>query len=217
MSVSEATCFLFDFDGTLAPNLDLPEMRRQVIALTLSRGVPEAVFKDHYMVEIIEIAAAWLAESEPTTAATYFKQAHGLITDFELAAAAEVDPFPQARPLLSQLRSLNLKTAVVTRNCEAAVRCVFPDIDGYCDLLLARDQVTHLKPDPRHLQLALDTLQQTPEQAVMIGDGRMDMHTGAALGLFCVGVLSGSSDSPTLLAAGADLILPDIQSLAAHL
>jgi phosphoglycolate phosphatase-like HAD superfamily hydrolase len=33
---------LFDFDGTLAPNLDLPDMRRQVVDLTVSAGIPGA-------------------------------------------------------------------------------------------------------------------------------------------------------------------------------
>ena len=32
---------LFDFDGTLAPNLDLADMRRQVVDLTIAAGVPE--------------------------------------------------------------------------------------------------------------------------------------------------------------------------------
>ena len=36
---------LFDFDGTLAPNLDLLDMRRQVANLTVKAGVPEEIFR----------------------------------------------------------------------------------------------------------------------------------------------------------------------------
>ena len=36
-------CLLFDFDGTLAPNLDLPDMRRRVVELTKQYSVPDSV------------------------------------------------------------------------------------------------------------------------------------------------------------------------------
>ena len=64
MKLSTADLFVFDFDGTLAPNLDLPEMRRQVIALTRAQGVPAAHFEHLYMVEIITAAGAWLTAGE---------------------------------------------------------------------------------------------------------------------------------------------------------
>ena len=51
---------LFDFDGTLAPNLDLLDMRRQVANLTVKAGVPEEIFRDLYIVEIIVAGHKWL-------------------------------------------------------------------------------------------------------------------------------------------------------------
>ena len=131
----------------------------------------------------------------------------------ELDAAAETDVFPGTRSVLATLRQADASTAIVTRNCEQAVRCVFPDIDNYCDLLLTRDNVEFVKPDPRHLQLALSNLARKAEQAVMIGDGRMDMQLGRELGLTCVGVLTGSSDAASLAAAGAHLVIDDITAL----
>jgi hypothetical protein len=67
---------IFDFDGTLAPNLDLPEMRRRVIELTLAAGVPEAIFEDHYIIEIIEAATQWLRATDASLADTYHAGAH---------------------------------------------------------------------------------------------------------------------------------------------
>ena len=54
------TAVLFDFDGTLAPNLDLPDMRRQVLELTQTLDVPSSVYEDKYIVEIIDAACTWL-------------------------------------------------------------------------------------------------------------------------------------------------------------
>jgi len=204
---------IFDFDGTLAPNLDLPLMRQRVIELTIAEGVPEPVFADRFIIEIIEAAASWLESENGAVAADYHQRAHSLITRFELDAAAEVEPFPEVRALLASLRSRRLRTAVVTRNCEAAVRNTFPDIDQHLDVLLARDNVEYYKPDPRHLQQALTLLGTAPHESMMIGDGRMDMQLGRDLGLVCVGVLTGSSSAEALESAGADMVLEHIRDL----
>jgi len=204
---------IFDFDGTLAPNLDLPEMRRRVIELTRQAGVPEAVFEGHYIIEIIDAATGWLRNTNERRADAYHADAHQLITDFELEAASTLEPFPEVRQLLGNLRTANIATAVVTRNCEQAVRNTFPDIDDHLDLLLARDNVKHYKPDPRHLEAALDGLGTSSQTAAMIGDGAMDMQLGRQLGLTCIGVLTGSQEENALLAAGADLVLEHVREL----
>lgn len=204
---------LFDFDGTLAPNLDLPDMRRQVVALTTAAEVPDKVFADLYIVEIITAATAWLARYSAEQAAHYHAQAHRLITNFELAAAASTDPFPGIADKLGNLRQLGLRLGVVTRNCRAAVLQVFPDIMNYVDALHCRDDTEHLKPDPRHLQNCLEEMQVAPHEAAMVGDGALDMHVGRQLDMYCIGVLSGSSDHLRLQQAGAHLILDDCLSL----
>ena len=119
---------LFDFDGTLAPNLDLPDMRRQVIALTETFSVPADVYADRYIVEIIDAAAAWLHEREPAASAKYHENAHQLIVDIEINAAANTDPFPGIGEKLEQMKTQGLRLGVVTRNCRAAVLQVFPDL-----------------------------------------------------------------------------------------
>jgi phosphoglycolate phosphatase len=216
LNLARASCFVFDFDGTLAPNLDLPEMRRQLIRRTLEQGVPPAVFEHRYIIEIIDAADDWLIEHKPGSAARYSSEAHRFITSFELEAASRVEPFPGVRDLLERMRRTARRTAVVTRNCEQAVRNTFPDIDDHLDVLLARDNVEHYKPHPAHLQNALCALGGTASQSVMVGDGQMDMRLGRSLGLTCVGVLSGSHGRAQLEDAGADLVLNHVTELKNH-
>lgn len=211
--LARAQAFIFDFDGTLAPNLDLVDMRRQVIALTVARGVPRNEFEPLFIVEIIEAATLWLIDNDPGTANAYHATAHGLITDFELAAAAKTEPFPGVREMLGELKSHGKRLGVVTRNCELAVRRIFHDIDGFCETVLARDNVEFLKPDLRHVTQALRTMGVAPQHAAMIGDGQIDMRVGNQLGMLCVGVLSGSSSRERLRDAGADLILDSVRGL----
>lgn len=204
---------LFDFDGTLAPNLDLPDMRRQVIELTKHTGVPESVFADRYIVEIIDAATAWLGDQ----GARYAREAHQLIIDIEMGAAANTQLIPGTENVLHELRRQGLKLGVVTRNCRAALLTVCPHLETLVDAIHARDDVEHLKPDTRHLQTSLDTLGVPAVHAAMVGDGALDMHAGRALDLYCIGVLGGSSDRARLSSAGADAILDGVHGLLQHL
>lgn len=208
--VRQARAVLLDFDGTLAPNLDLPDLRRRVVDFTVARGIPDAVFAGRYIVEILDAGAAWLVERDSQAAEALLDDGHRLIRDFELAAARATRPFPETRAVLAALRRHGAALAVVTRNCRDAVLAVFPDLEDYCDSVLARDDVEHLKPDVRHLQQALTALAETAADGVMVGDGQLDMRIGRTLGMYCVGVESGSSDRERLLDAGADVVLPDI-------
>ena len=105
----------------------------------------------------------------------------------------------------------------MTRNCDAAVRVTFPHIDTYCQAFVPRDRVTQVKPHPAHLQAALDCLGTTPERALMVGDGAMDIQAGKALGMFSIGVLSGNSPRAKLLAQGADLVLASAADLLPYI
>lgn len=204
-----ATAVLFDFDGTLAPNLDLPDMRRQVINITRSYQVPEAVYANRYIVEVIDAAGDWLRRQQgDAVAQRYSRQSHQKIIDIEMSAAAHTRPFSDVPLMLQHLAALGLKLAVVTRNCRAAVLQTFPDLLTHIDLLVARDDTPHLKPDPRHLSGCLQYLGCQPRSSVMVGDGHLDMQAGAALDMYCVGVLTGSSNHDALQAAGAHHILP---------
>ena len=192
-------------------------MRREVIELSLKTAVERREFEHLYIVEIIEAVFLKLLKGTPYAASRYRLRAHGLITEFELKAAARTLPFPETRRTLRELRQAGKQIAVVTRNCSEAVVRVFDDIEQYCDIVLARDQVTHLKPDPRHVRQALDALGTNASMAAMVGDGRMDMSLGRDLGMYCVGILNGSSSEEQLINAGANLVIAEIHELLNHI
>lgn len=207
---------LFDFDGTLVPNLDLTDMRRQIAAMAKAAGVPDSVYHGLYIVEIIEASQAWLSDQDTALASSaeaYAAASHQRINDIEMQAASNTAPFTAVRPVLNQLRDKGYRLGIVTRNCRAAVLTMFPDMDEYVDCLHARDDVVHLKPDPRHLQDNLDALGAEASLSVMVGDGALDMQAGQALGMRCVGVLTGSNDTQALTDAGATEVLADYRGL----
>ena len=211
---------LFDFDGTLVPNLDLTDMRRQIAAMAKAAGVPDSVYDGLYIVEIIEASHAWLSNQDTALASSaeaYAAASHQRINDIEMQAASNTVPFTAVRQVLNQLRNKGYRLGIVTRNCRAAVLTMFPDMDEYVDCLHARDDVIHLKPDPRHLQDNLDALGAEAASSVMVGDGALDMQAGQALGMRCVGVLTGSNDTQALTDAGATEVLADYRGLVSLL
>ncbi len=205
---------LFDFDGTLAiPNLDFADMRRQLNAFTEAQGIEVDDLSHLDMLALMDTAKAQLNQRGGDQGNAYYRQADTLLQDIEIASAQGGGLLPGIPELLNALQSRDIAVGIVTRNCEPAVRIIFPDVDTYCGALYAREHVEHVKPHPAHLQSALTRLGIAPDRALMVGDGAMDMEAGKRLGMFSIGVLSGETARDKLLAHGADLILDSAAEL----
>ena len=211
--LSNYRAVLFDFDGTLAPNLDLRDMKRRVVEFTArDTGIERSEIEPMYAVELIDYTAAWL-RAHDRHAGPCYEAAHDLIKSIELEAAQKTELYPDIRDSLATMKARGLSIGIVTRNCEQAVRLMFNDVDDFCDSMLTRDDVEHLKPDTRHLKQCLHALGSDSTSAVMVGDGALDMSVGKALGMFCVGVLGGHNDQLALEEAGADRIVARVSEL----
>lgn len=209
---------LFDFDGTLAVlNLDFAAMQQHLLALAVAQGIPAETLHGLDILELLDHATALLHLHGPEQATCFAQEARQLLQDMEVEAGRRGGLLPGIPELLTVLQQQRIGVGIVTRNCDAAVRVVFPHIDAYCQAFIPRDRVAQVKPHPAHLQAALDGLGTTPARAMMVGDGVMDMQAGKALGMFAVGVLSGSSTASALLAHGADLVLASAADLVQYL
>ncbi|ETX07694.1 MAG: hypothetical protein ETSY2_09755 [Candidatus Entotheonella gemina] len=205
---------LFDFDGTLAiPNLDFADMRRQLNAFTAAQGIEVDDLAHLDMLALMDTAMAWLNQHGGERGNTYYRQADILLQDIEIASAQRGGLLPGIRDLLDALRSRDIDIGIVTRNCEPAVRIIFPEVDTYCGALYAREHVEQVKPHPAHLQATLTQLGVSPDRALMVGDGAMDMEAGKRLDMFSIGVLSGETSRDRLVEHGADLILDSAADL----
>jgi phosphoglycolate phosphatase len=210
--------FVFDFDGTLAVlNIDFERMRRQVYRIIESYGVAPSQFDQLYILEAIDAAAAQLDRRGAERGARLYREAHASILALEAECARHSGMLPGALETLQFLRRHGFKVGVVTRNSEAAVRTICATIDEVCDVFLPREAVRFAKPHPEHLQRALEHLQVPAPEAVMVGDGPIDIGAGKALGLMTVAVLSGGGRREALLASQPDLILDSVSDLIAHL
>ena len=206
--------FIFDFDGTLAElRLDFPEMKRRLRVLAQDYFFEVLETPKVPALEWLEALLAALKQKNGTAALDLEKRANALIKAIEIEAAHRGSLFPFTRSLLHELREDGIKVAIITRNCEAAVRIVFPDLDRYCAGFLARDHVLRVKPDPDHLIRALQHLSASSESALMVGDHPLDMQTGKSAGVLTAGVWSGNASEEDLIRAGACLTARNCQEL----
>jgi phosphoglycolate phosphatase len=210
--------FVFDFDGTLAiPNIDFGLMRRQVDAIATRYEIDPGLFKHLYILEMIETVRARLDRSTAPCGEGFYREAHDSILALEIDCARRGGMLPGALEVLQGLRQQRFKIGVVTRNSAPAVRTICSIIDTLCDVFLPREAVRFVKPHPEHLLRALEHLQVPAQQAVMVGDGPIDITAGKALGLKTIAVLTGGDRREALLASEPDLILDSVADLLPRL
>ncbi len=194
---------IFDFDGTLAvPMLDFGLMRRAAVA-AMRRHVAVPDRPDLPTMELLALIGTETDEARAARAA-----ALQAVRDVEIEAARHSALFPFVRPMLARLPQLGLAMAIVTRNCREAVTAVFPDVEAHA-LLLTRDDVARVKPDPEHLVRALDLLALEPAKALMIGDHPMDIEVGKRAGTRTAGVLTGEKPREAMAACSPDYLAED--------
>lgn len=199
---------IFDFDGTLARlNIDFIQMRRGILGLIDSYGFPFGGLKHLFVLEMIEAGRTMISGRFPEKESIYIRQANELIKRVEMEAAENGKLIEGTREMLQELKNRHIKTGVVTRNCEAAVNRVFPDILSYFSSVVTREGTPFVKPHPEHLRSTLNKLQVGPEYAAMVGDHPMDIAIGLDVGTLTIGVLTGTSSINDLILAKADLIL----------
>ncbi|MGQ9645627.1 MAG: HAD family hydrolase [Thermodesulfobacteriota bacterium] len=205
---------VFDFDGTLAVlNIDFSEMRKQVFELMIKYGVDDEKIEEKYLLEIIDEVVQILNQKNPSSAETFYQEAHQILHEVELKAAREGMLLRGVEAALRSLRSRGLKVGIVTRNCEEAVRNVFPDIDQYCDVFLSRDSIKKVKPHPEQLTSVLTVLEVSGKEVMMVGDHPIDIQAGKRMAMMTVGVLTGRTTQEEFEKAGADLVLRDVPEL----
>jgi len=208
LTLHHIKAIIFDFDGTLAVlNIDFSLMREQVFDLVSRYGIEEKTIQERYLLEIVDEVYQILWKKSPSAAQAFYTESHHILHEVEMKAAEKGRLIPGTEATLTGLRKKGIKVGIITRNCEEAVRKVFPDIDDFCDILVSRNSVKKVKPHPDHLTYVMNSLKISGEESVMVGDHVIDIQAGKRAGMKSIGVLTGRTKKEEFENAGADCVL----------
>ena len=187
---------VFDLDGTLVKSrLDYREMTRRVGEILMSEGVPESELnRPRRIWETIRggvesLKALGLSSDRIKDTIGRINEA---LNTLELQSLDTVEPMPGAHEALMLIKDRGLRIGVATRACrEYAKRSLeITGLADYVDILLARDEVEHPKPDPRHILQIVDALDASPEDTIYIGDTTTDLETARAASIAFLGFIN---------------------------
>lgn len=210
---------VFDLDGTLIQSkIDYEKMRRRAVEILAEAGAAAGeLVRSRRVWEIIMGGETMLKEmglSSERRRETV-RQINEALNAIELEAIDEVKPMPYAHEALEELRRRGLRIGVATRSCNAyAIRSLeLTDLVRFIEVLLARDDVDHPKPDPRHLLQVVEAMGASLPAVVFVGDTTTDMKTAEEAGIAFIGFLRDEEWGRRLREAGCEILIDDLRKL----
>ncbi|MBS7637968.1 HAD family hydrolase [Candidatus Bathyarchaeota archaeon] len=210
---------IFDLDGTLIiSKVDYGEMRRRVSRILIDAGVPGDLLTSSLRIWEIISAGEGVLRGEGMPDGEWMQLIERInqeLNDVELAALETVMPAPHAEEALRRLKGMELLVGVATRSCRAYAdkSLELTGLRGFVDALVARDDVEHPKPDPRHLLKAVEALGSSPDRVIYVGDTTTDFKTAIDAGINFVGYVGNEEWGRRLREAGCQLLIDDLRDV----
>ncbi|HKA63746.1 MAG TPA: HAD-IA family hydrolase [Methylomirabilota bacterium] len=177
MGASPAVC-VFDLDHTLVSSpLDLRAVGREMEAFVLARGIRLPARELRWSgAELFDLVRREAAHLEAELLA--IPVAH------ERRAMAEATLEPFAREALAAMKALGFATAIWTNNDRVVADHVLARFGllAHLDLVVTRDDVRRLKPDPDGVRVVRERWPDAP-RIVIVGDSWVDGLAAQAAGV----------------------------------
>lgn len=173
---------LFDLEGTLVQTIfDREPMLVQKFRLEtreklLTLGVPQSVLSGVESSTLMRNKASdWVdANMLEVESRKFHHELDGFIRIYELWSAHGSKLFPDALPTLRALKELEFRMGLITNTSREAVKVVFSryGLGEFFEVVVTREDVRRLKPDPEAVLKALQELGGGP--FTLIGDSLHD-------------------------------------------
>lgn len=123
-------------------------------------------------------------------------------------------PYDGIHELIARLRSLGIKTAVVSNKADYAVQTLCKRyFEGLFDFCVGARENVRKKPYPDSVNEVIRTLGADRKKTVYIGDSEVDIKTALNAYVPCLSVTWGFRDVPQLIENGATDIVSDMNTL----
>jgi len=210
---------IFDLDGTIASfKLDYKAVRGDVRSYLLRVGVPASLLSANETIfEMLKKTKIFVKNSGKSAEAMeeIRNEALAIAEKYELEAARDTSLLPGASETLKALKQKGLKIGLFTLSGDKAVSYILQrfKLSDFFGVIVPRNKVNYVKPNPEHLEMALKVLGVAPEETVVVGDGTVDMESARELKATAVGLPTGTSTIEQLTVHGANYIITSITDL----
>lgn len=210
---------VFDLDGTLVKfNIDFKAVRAEIRSFLISQGVPASVLSiNEGIFEMLKKAEIFMKNCGKSAAVVEAvrKKALAIAEKYELEAAKTTSLQPSVKAVLETLKRVGLKVGLCTVNGQKSTEYVLERfrIKEFFSTIVSREKVKHVKPSAEHLQAALEALEVSPKEVLVVGDSQADMKCTKELGATAVGIPTGVSTLKELMDAGADYVVTSITDI----
>lgn len=200
---------LFDFDGTL---LDTNELIIQTFQTVLGNHYPGRFER----IDILPFLGPTLMETFDSIDAEkteqFIQEYRAWNSSMHDELASEFDGVSET---LNLLKTAGMKMAIVsTKRNDMVMRGLrLLDVEGVFDVVIGMDDVTHTKPHPEPILLALEKLGVDKSEALMIGDNYHDIDGGKNAGVKTAGVAWSAKGEAFLQNYHPDYMLHHISDL----
>ena len=180
---------IFDTDGTLVEDLDL-------IVAAYNYAVSEYLGREFSVEEVSAFFGPPMSKIvakavPPELLDSAVNKYHDYYSDhFHERARA----FPGVREMLTSLKKAGYRLGVLTGAGRVAAKITLEKsgLSQFFDVVVTGDDVTHPKPDPEGLGLAIRLMKASPERSVCIGDSPLDIQGSRRFGIRSGAALWGS-------------------------
>jgi pyrophosphatase PpaX len=207
--MAKLTTLLFDFDGTL---LDTNELIIQTFQTVLNAHYPGRFEREHILPFLGPTLKDAFDSIDPA-------KSEELIAEYRTWNFANHDAFATefdgVSETLRQLKNAGFKMAIVStkRNSMIKKGLQLMSAEDLFDTVIGLDDVVHAKPHPEPLLLAMERLNSTPEESMMIGDNIHDILGGKNAGVRTAGVAWSLKGEEFIRGLEPDFVLQHISDL----
>ncbi|MHA1772441.1 MAG: HAD family hydrolase [Candidatus Thorarchaeota archaeon] len=210
---------LFDLDGTITVlTLPLDAMRSDTKKYYIDHGMPPNLIEPADGISSTRVKAKDFFFAHGLTEAEWERmerEVDALLSRHEGDAAWDARLISGTLDVVTEIRKLGVKTAILTNNGRQAVDIILRHLPlrDYFDIIQTRNESPNPKPYPDGILHVLKRLGVSPEEAVYIGDAQIDAVAARRAGITFWAVATGETPKEKLMEAGADRVFDKLHDI----
>ncbi len=210
---------MYDLDGTL---IDTASEIAWAVNTTLMQYKFNTVTEDqvkgwigHGTVWLMQ--QAWPNKDDIHAEHTWTKVMKNFMQHYKNVVGTMSKPYPTTIETLTELKKQGIKQAIVTNKEEPYTSKILAQhhIQGFFDMVISGNTLPYKKPNAAVIKYCLETLAETKESSLFVGDSEIDIATAKNAGVTCWVVPYGYNAGRDIAMAGADKMIDSISKVPA--